>query len=237
MLAVMIAVTIGVLSAQSGVTKSTVVRERIDTGNAYIADCIIDEIGWIDNPTKLSTKLKTFYDETGCQPYIILRAYDESMSTDAARNNWSQTYYDEHFAENQNVVLYTYFCDEYDDGYGDDTLYVGKDSAVVFDAEAQEIFWNYLDYDWNSWDVNDNDGMFADVFNKTADRIMKVSTTSKDIVKYIIIVIIAVVVIGGAILGFVLKSRREKEKNEETARILNSNIHDMAKSDLDDKNL
>ena len=59
--------------------KSTIVREKIVTGNAYINDCIIDEIGWFNNPTKTAAQLKSFWEETGVQPYIILKAYDATL--------------------------------------------------------------------------------------------------------------------------------------------------------------
>jgi hypothetical protein len=227
----------GAITSGPSVQSSTIVRERLDTDIAYKSDCIVDEIGWINNPTKLSSNLKEFYNKTGCQPFIYLRAYDSTMDSESAREQFAFDYYADNFANAQNTILYIYFCDEYDEGYGYDTLTKGTESAVVFDSEAEEIFWNYLDYDWDNWDYNDNDGMFADVFNSTANNIMHVSTTSKDITKYVIIAIIVLALIGGGIAFFVIRAKREKEKNEETARILNSNIHDMAKSDLENKYL
>lgn len=221
----------------SSIAASTIVREKVESGNAYINDCVIDEIGWIDNKAKLSKNLQYVYQETGCQPYIYLREFDPSIDTTQAAEEWSQKYYDEHFKENQNVVLYVYFCDEYDEGYGLDTLFVGTQSSIVFDSEAQEIFWNYLDYDWDNWDINDNDGMFVDVFTKTTDRIMTVTTTGKDLVKYAIIFGTVLVTVIAIIVIITKKAKRAKEKAAEDERILNSNIHDMAKSNLEDKYL
>ena len=48
--------------------KSTIVREKLDTGKAYMNDCIIDEIGWFQNPAKTAAELKSFWEETGVQP-------------------------------------------------------------------------------------------------------------------------------------------------------------------------
>lgn len=221
----------------SGIPASTIPRERVETKNAYINDCVIDEIGWIKNPTKLAKSLKYFYEETGCQPYIILREYDPTMNSAQKREAWSKNYYDTNFKENQNVVLYTYFCDQYDEGIGNDTLFVGTESSVVMDSEAQEIFWSYLDYDWDTWDTSDNEGMFADVFNSTAKRIMKVTTTSKDLVKYGIILAIVVVIVVGGIKFFIRYCKRKKEEAEETARILSAPIEKVKDStdDLADK--
>lgn len=222
----------------SSIAPSTTQRERVDTKNAYISDCIEDEIGWIDNEKRLSSDLKYFYEKTGCQPYIILKEYDSSMKTDRDREEWSQNYYDNNFVENQNVVLYTYFCDEYDEGYGHDTLFVGTESGIVMDAEAQEIFWNYLDYDWDTWDVNDNDGMFADVFEKTADRIMTVTTTSNDVKQTLIIAVIVISVVIGCIILVSKKFKRDKEKAQETIDILNAPLDMSSPTDeLADKYL
>ena len=45
----------------SKIPTSTTQRERVETKNAYINDCVIDEIGWINNKTKLASRLKEFY--------------------------------------------------------------------------------------------------------------------------------------------------------------------------------
>ena len=46
----------------SNIAPSTTQRERVDTKNAYISNCIEDEIGWIDNEKRLSSDLKYFYE-------------------------------------------------------------------------------------------------------------------------------------------------------------------------------
>jgi tetrahydromethanopterin S-methyltransferase subunit E len=66
---------------------------------------------------------------------------------------------------------------------------------------------------------------------------MKVSTTGKDILKWIIIAIV-VIAAGLIIIRLVkMKNQRAKEKAEEDQKILNTPIHDMAKSDLEEKYL
>jgi hypothetical protein len=102
------------------------------------------------------------------------------------------------------------------------------------DAEAIQIFWDYLDYDWDAWDVNDNDGMFADVFEKTADRIMTVTTTTKDLIGKGLF-ILSIVVIGGVVIILVTKKyKRDKEKAQETIDILNTPLEDIDTTDSDD---
>lgn len=225
------------VSGDKSIPASTVTRERIDTKNAYINDCIIDEIGWIQNENSLSRQLQSFYNATGCQPYIILREYDSTMNSEDAREAWTQEYYDTNFVNNQNVVLYVYFCDKGDNGYGDDTLWLGTDSSVIMDSEAVEIFWHYLDYNWEHWNINDNDGMFSDTFNRTADRIMTKTTTSND-VKLILIKVLGICFVVICIIIIVAKIIASKHKKaQETIAILNAPIEKLSDpaSDLADK--
>lgn len=218
-------------SSAGQITASTIERTKVDSGNAYISDCITDELGWIGSPGRLSGELKEFYEETGCQPILILKQYDSSLTTADACEAWSKEYYDTHFAENQNVVLYTYFDDQY--GTGIDTLFVGTQSGMVFDEEARQIFWDTLDYYWEDSDLSEQD-MFAKTFTDTADRIMTVTTTVNDIVKTALIVV-GIVVAGGVVIVLVTKKhKREKEKAQETIDILNADLDDTV-DDLAEK--
>jgi hypothetical protein len=111
----------------------------------------------------------------------------------------------------------------------------GKQTSSVMDSEAVEIFWNNIDKYWYS-DASTDD-LFVNAFNDTADTIMHVSTTGKDILKWVLIVI-AIVAVGAIIINLVKqKNKRAKEKAEEDQRILNTPIHDIAKDNLEDKYL
>jgi cbb3-type cytochrome oxidase subunit 3 len=66
---------------------------------------------------------------------------------------------------------------------------------------------------------------------------MHVSTTGKDIFKWILIVI-AIVAVGVIIINLVKqKNQRAKEKAEEDQKILNTPINDIAKDNLENKYL
>jgi type II secretory pathway pseudopilin PulG len=66
---------------------------------------------------------------------------------------------------------------------------------------------------------------------------MHVSTTGKDILKWVLIVI-AIIAVGVIIINLVKqKNKRAKEKAEEDQRILNTPINDIAKDNLEDKYL
>jgi hypothetical protein len=221
---------------------STIVREKLDTGNAYVQNCIIDEIGWFDNVSQTESQLKDFWKQTGVQPYIILKAYDSSLTTDSEKEQWSQNYYDENF-DAENIFLYVYFAEEdVDNDVGYMTYTNGYQTSSVMDSEAVEIFWNNIDKYW--YTNLSTDELFVKAFDDTADTIMYVSTTGKDILKWILIIvavlliIVAILLIGGIIVNLVKqKNKRAKEKAEENQRILNTPINDLAKDNLEDKYL
>lgn len=215
--------------------RSTIVREKLDTGNAYINDCIVDELGWVDNVTKTEGRLKEFWEETGIQPYIILRDYDSSLTSDSAKEQWALDYYDTNF-DTENIFLFVYFAEEDTDNDVGYMAYAnGHQTSSVMDAEAVEIFWNQIDRYWYT-DLSTDD-VITNAFLETADVIMHVSTTGKDIVKWVLI-LAAVLVAGIVVVKLVrLKHQRAREKAQEDQQILNTPIDDIAQDDLEDKYL
>ena len=110
---------------------------------------------------------------------------------------------------------------------------VSAKAGEVMDDEAIDIFYKYLDSDWVNWDADDTDGMFVDIFTRTANDIMKKHTTGKDLVK-IILIIVAVAVAGFVIVMVITTKRKaEAEKAEETERILNAGPHTYGTSESD----
>lgn len=214
---------------------STIVREKLDTNNAYINDCVVDELGWFDNISKTESQLKEFWEETGIQPYIILRDYDPALTTDSEKEQWAVDYYDENF-DTENIFLLVYFAKEDTDNDVGYMAYAnGYQTSSVMDSEAVEIFWNNIDKYWYT-DLS-TDEVFVKAFQDTADTIMHVSTTGKDILKWVLIVV-AIILLGAFVIILVKqKNQRAKEKAEEDQRILNTPINDIAKDDLEDKYL
>ena len=66
---------------------STINREKIENPVAYDNNCIRDELGYIENQGKLSKNLKNFYNKTGIQPYIYLKSYDETLTSDSQKDD------------------------------------------------------------------------------------------------------------------------------------------------------
>lgn len=220
-------------TSSMGIPKSTYNREKVNTGVAFQNDCIVDEIGWFDNTANTARRLQNFYDETGIQPYIVLKDYDATLTTDAQKDAYAEQYYEDNI-DNEGTFLFMYFAEEDVDNDVGYMCYVnGKQITSVMDAEAIDIFWAYMDNKWYS-DLSTDD-MFVEVFDCTAKRIMSKSTTGADVAKYVVIFVI--VVAGGAIAIKMLrmKFKRDKEEAEETERILNTPLNTSSQDDLLDK--
>lgn len=216
-------------SSTKNVPKSTQNRERLESGVGYDNNCIVDNIGWFDNVTKTEKSIKKFYDKTGVQPYIVLNAYDSTLLTDTAKEEYAKKWYDEHI-KNESTFLYMYFAEPDTDNDVGYMAYVnGKQVPSVMDSEAIEIFWAYVDKYWYS-DMSTDD-MFTTIFTKTADRIMTKSTTAADVGNNAIKVIGVIIVFAGIIVVMVLRRKHKAEEAKETEKILNTPLNGDSEAD------
>lgn len=217
-------------SSTKSVPKSTQNRERLESGVVgYDNNCIIDNIGWFDNVTKTEKSIKQFYDKTGVQPYIVLNAYDSTLLTDTAKEEYAKKWYDEHI-KNESTFLYMYFAEPNTDNDVGYMAYVnGKQVSSVMDSEAIEIFWAYVDKYWYS-DMSTDD-MFTTIFTKTADRIMTKSTTAADVGNNAVKVIGVIVVFAGIIVVMVVRRKHKAEEAKETEKILNTPLNGDSEAD------
>ncbi len=222
-----VVVVSGGRSRSTSGAKSTIQREKLETGYGYMSNCVEDELGWLDNEARTETKLKNFYDKTGVQPYVILKDYDPSLYTTTEKENWATDYYDTHF-DRENIFLIVYFAEQdTDNDFGIVTYTPGKQAVAVMDSEATEIFGNYLDQNWFDSSLS-MDQVLINTFDKTASVIMRVSTTGKDIIKWLLIVVLVALIVVAVIRVIQSKNQRAKEKAEEDERILNTPIDDIA---------
>ena len=216
-------------SSTKSVPKSTQNRERLESGVGYDNNCIVDNIGWFDNVTKTEKSIKKFYDKTGVQPYIVLNAYDSTLLTDTAKEEYAKKWYDEHI-KNESTFLYMYFAEPDTDNDVGYMAYVnGKQVSSVMDSEAIEIFWAYVDKYWYS-DMSTDD-MFTTIFTKTADRIMTKSTTAADVGNNAIKVIGVIIVFAGIIVVMALRRKHKAEEAKETEKILNTPLNGDSEAD------
>ena len=215
--------------------KSTHERTKL-TGTVYNAKNVVlqDDLGYIDSNSRLGNELKSFYDSTGVQPYIFIKDYDANLRTLDQKTEWAQEYYDT-YVNDTNGFMFIYFGSADDTNnnisdaqkdVGDMSYVVGAAASSVMDDEACEIFWSYIDRYWTS-DMSTED-MFGTVFGKTGRSIMVVSKTNGQIIG---LVIFGAAVLAIFIIGYMMikaKFKRDKEKAEETANILNADIETLS---------
>lgn len=206
-----------IASDDSDVT-STINREKIENPIPYDNNCIKDELGYVENTSKLSKNLKNFYNKTGIQPYIYLKSYDETLTSDSQKDNYAQNWYEQNI-DNEDTFLFVYYEDQDPNEIGYMAYVNGKQVTSVMDSEAVNIFWNYIDRYWTDNSLSTVE-VFTKTFNSTANTIMEKSTTSNDIIKIICIIVGIVIVIGGIIYILRMKFKRDKEKAKETVEIL-----------------
>lgn len=197
---------------------STINREKIENPVPYDNNCIKDELGYVENTSKLSKNLKNFYNKTGIQPYIYLKSYDDTLTSDDQKDSYAQTWYEQNI-DNEDTFLFIYYEDSNPNEIGYMSYVNGKQVTSVMDSEAIDIFWNYIDRYWSDNSLSTVD-VFTKTYDSTAKTIMKRSTTSKDIIKIICIVVGIVIILGGIIYILRMKFKRDKEKAEETIEIL-----------------
>lgn len=206
-----------IASDDSDVT-STINREKIENPIPYDNNCIKDELGYVENTSKLSKNLKNFYNKTGIQPYIYLKSYDETLTSDSQKDNYAQNWYEQNI-DNEDTFLFVYYEDQDPNEIGYMAYVNGKQVTSVMDSEAVNIFWNYIDRYWTDNSLSTVE-VFTKTFNSTANTIMEKSTTSNDIIKIICIIVGIIIVIGGIIYILRMKFKRDKEKAKETVEIL-----------------
>ncbi len=207
-------------SGSSSIPASTRNREKLYSGNPFDSNCIVDELGWFDSVPAAGKKLKTFYDKTGVQPYIVLLKYHPELIEDSDKEQYALDYYEEHI-DNEATFLYMYFAEEDQDNDVGYMCYVnGKQVDSIMDSEAIEIFWGYIDRNWYS-DIS-TDTLFADAFDMTANTIMHKSKSAADVAFVAAAGIVAILVIVTIIIAMVIKRKHERERAEETQRILNT---------------
>ena len=220
-------------SAAGGITRSTVKREKMPAEYVTETGWYTDRLGWINSGTKLTTGMRAFYSETGVQPYLYITdtVNGTTSPSDEDMEIYAQALYDELFADEGHILLLFYEHNE-DSNYK--TRYVcGAMAKTVMDQEACDILLDYVDAYYFS--NLEDDEMFAAVFEKAGERIMRVTRSP---VPYIML---ALAVLAIVIVAFAWWRRAKEQRNreaQERERILNADIdsvEDPALKDLESK--
>lgn len=225
---IVLIVAIGISVIVNTVPTSSYAREKIQGNITFDSACVTDEIGWFDMPNNAGVRLKHFWEKTGVQPRVLFRAYDSTLTTDDMKQEWAEQYYENNI-EDENTFLFVYFAEKDTDNDVGYMSYVnGYSVNGMMDAEAIDIFWNYIDKYWYT-DMSTDD-VIVKAFNETADRITTKSTTTMDLMFALIIggAVLIVLILIWAII--VRKQKAQAEKDAATERILKADIGDLAKS-------
>ncbi len=237
----MVSFVLGILSggcsrssySDGGTVPSTIVRTKLTDSHSYDSNNVADDLGWFDSVSDTEENLKDFYDATGVQPYVYLRAYDSTLTSDAEKESWAKNFYDTTL-QDQDGFLFVYFAEEdQDEDVGYMAYVAGSRAQSVMDSEAVDIFWSYIDRYWPT-DMSTDD-VICESFTDTADAIMHVSTTQADLSKYRLLAII--VIGGGAVIILLIRerNRRAHEKAKETESILNTPLEQAASNAAEKK--
>jgi uncharacterized membrane protein len=199
-------ITIAAGSGNSSIINSTVKREKLPVSAVHETGYYTDADGdWIHRPSKLTSGMRSFYRETGVQPYLYILPNGSNTSINELTLLANKLYSDL-FTDNAHFLLV--FCDDgrgsYNCGY-----IVGAQAKTIMDDEAIEILTDYLDRYYNDYTLSEEE-IFSKTFEDTGKRIMTVQKSPLvPVVVCITLIIITVVVY------FILKARREQRAKEQ----------------------
>ena len=105
------------------------------------ADCIEssewidDQANWLENQNAVISKMRSFYEMTGVQPYLIIadQVNGKKDYTEADVERYLRNRYDELFADDGHLILF--FCEAYENEY-DPYLLIGSKAATVIDTDG-----------------------------------------------------------------------------------------------------
>lgn len=219
-------------------------REKLNASIAWNSNCIVDEIGYINNKNATATGLKEFYDKTGIQPYAVFKAYDSSLTSDDQKQRYAESWYDTNIS-NEATVLYMYFEDTDTSVPGYMALVGGSQTKILWDDLAQDKFWDFIDMYWAMDEsVMTTDKLIVQSFVNTGKYITEKGTVKVNeqhgivgaiskVVPFLIVAGVIILIILIVVRVMKLKRAQEKERNEETAAILNAPL-DTADHSADD---
>lgn len=201
---------------------STVEREPLKPYAAFNTDCVDDDANWIHNKNTLLRGMESFYKATGVQPALAIyeEIDEEKYLRDSDIEDFMTGKYDELIGHERGVLLL--FC-EYEESDWYAYYMAGEDAQTVMDSEASDILIDYV-HDLYTNDSLSDEEFFGKVFEKTGERIMTVTPTVASKMPVIVIGIVIIAFIIGMVKLVKMKHRREKEKAEETERILKTPI-------------
>ena len=182
--------------------RSTVEREALPAGSAEETGYYTDELGWISDAGALTAGMRSFYEETGVQPYLYLTDSADGVHHPSIQelSDYSARLYGELFTDEAHFLVV--FC-EYDGVYNVGYT-IGAQAESVLDSEAIAIFAAYMDRYYYA-DISEEE-FFSRTFADTGERIMTVTKSPWPLV---------LLVFGLVLLAAVLFAWWKKKKAQE----------------------
>lgn len=232
-----VAVIVGFLvesmfAGSAELTKSTVAREPLPKGSVTETGYYSDELGWINNQTKMQDGLKYFYQQTGVQPYVVITdtINGSHNPTESQLDAYANQLYDQLFTDEAHL-LFVFF--EYNDAYMDRYV-AGTQAKTVIDTEAADILLDYVDRNYYDSSLTDEE-FFSNSFRDAADRIMTVTKSPWISALTVIAIVLGVVII--TVLLFTWWRRAKNQKNleaKQTAEMLNTPLEKFDDVEIED---
>ena len=220
--------------SSSSVTQSTINRKPLEKGSVVETDYYIDNLGWIDSGSVLTSGMRSFYQKTGVQPFLYItdtiNGIPHPINSDLPRalDEFAEQLYDELFSDEAHILVIFYERDkEYEIRY-----LAGRQAKTVVDSEGADILMDYIEMHYYG-NLND-DEMFSRAFSEAADRMMSVTRPNWWLP------LICVIALVGLIIMFTWWNKRTKQKNleaEQAERMLNTPLNEIGRNTtgLEDK--
>ncbi|WP_303870681.1 hypothetical protein [Acetobacterium wieringae] len=214
------------------VTKSTVARQPLPTGSVNETKYYTDELGWINNQTRMEEGLKYFYQKTGVQPHVVIidNVNGSFHPTESELDGYANALYDQLFTDEAHLLFVFY---EYNDFYMDRYV-AGTQAKTVIDTEAADILLDYIDRNYYDSNLTDEE-FFSNSFRDAADRMMTV--TKSPWISAMTTIGIAFAIVIFAILLFVWWRHAKNQKNleaERTEEILSTPLEKFDDVEIDE---
>ena len=194
-------------------------RVKLDKKVSVDIGYLNDQLGWIDKKSTVERGMKSFYDQTGVMPYLIItdKLGGTNPESSSATASYTESVYKQLFGSDDTHFLVLWYQENGSDDYA--FMYCGAAANGVVDADARDVVMNYFNRYYTS-DYDDNQ-YFAKVFEDSAEEIMKQSDSGWKSTLGMLILVIAVLIVMN-IIDY--KNTMKIKKQEAAAKILNANI-------------
>ncbi|MCL2055455.1 MAG: hypothetical protein FWG90_13630 [Oscillospiraceae bacterium] len=202
---------------QSTVSRAALTGAAVASGDILTYEDATRDGDWFFNTRAMQNGAESAHRLTGVKfgIYVADEINGNSRPGSSELNEFADGLYEDWFANSGGHLLVVLV----DSGNGDFAAMdiIGSSARTVFDNEAMNIFYGYLDSYWQQPEAYDESEMFGLALSNTAERIMTVTpTTAQVIVPWIFVVVIVIVVFIGVIVALNANAKRKRAAAEQS---------------------